>query len=138
MFSRQTHGPVLAFLLLASVLILTAVFADRGEILLAQVFGGGGLFGGLSEAESALGGSGVRTDTDFITAIAAIINFALLFAAVFAVVAFLVSGFMFILGFGSDTSIQRAKKIMIWSAIGLVVIIFSFVLVRLIVDFTTA
>ena len=128
----------MAFLLLSSVLIFSAVFANQSYPLLAQVFDGGGLVGGLTEAESALSGSGVRTDTDFITAIAAIINFALLFAAVFAVVAFLVSGFMFILGFGSDTSIQRAKKIMIWAAVGLVVIIFSFVLVRLIVDFTTA
>ena len=138
MFSRLTQGSVLAYLSLAIMLIVVMLLVNGTEPLVAQVFDGGGLIGGLGQAQGELGGSGVRTDTDFIASIAAIINFALVFAAVFAVVAFITAGFFFILGFGSDTSVQRAKKIMIWSAVGLVVIIFSFAITNLIVDFSTA
>ena len=102
------------------------------------VFDGGGLEQGLINAQSGLQGSGIREENDIIPVIASVINFILTFVAIFAVVAFIVAGFMFILGFGSDSANQRAKKIMIWAAVGLVVIIFSFVLVEFIVDISTA
>jgi len=121
-----------------SIIAFTFASLANGAGIKAQIFGGDGLVGGLGAAKGELGGSGVRTDADFISAIAAIVNFALQFAAVFAFVAFVSSGFLFILGFGSDTSIQRAKKIMIWSAVGLVVVIFSFVLTELVLEFSTA
>jgi len=38
---------------------------------------------------------------------------------------------------GSDSSVQRAKKIMIWSAIGIFVIAFSFVITEFIVEIAT-
>ena len=126
--------------LLAGLFLLIAVFiAYRGGVpLTAQVFDGAGLVGGLGEARNELDQSGIRDDVDFVQAIASVINFILLFAGIFAFVAFVVAGFIFILGFGADQANQRAKKIMIWAAVGLVVIIFSFTLTQFIVDFTTA
>jgi len=112
---------------------------DGGHIpLTAQVFDGAGLQGGLSTAQEEIGGSGIRQDDDIIPAIAGVLNFALTFVAVFAVVAFVVAGFTFILGFGSDAANQRAKKIMIWAAVGLLVIVFSFVIVEFILNLVTS
>ncbi len=130
--------PILASFFLVGVLTVgySQTVSDTG--LLATVFDGDGLITGLEEAGTQIEDTGVRTEDDIIVVIAEIINFILLFAGIFAVVAFVVSGFMFILGFGSDQSIQRARKIMIWAAVGLVVIIFAFVLVEFIIDLAVA
>jgi hypothetical protein len=137
MILHKNYRPILAALFLA--LVAAIVFSQMEEgALLAQVFDGGGLVDGLSQAQGEISGTGVRDDTDFIAAIGAVINFILTFAGIFAFVAFVAAGFVFILGFGSDSANQRARKIMIWAAVGLVVIIFAFVLVQFIVDFATA
>lgn len=112
--------------------------AEAAHWLLGQVFNGAGLIGGLNQAQAELSGSGLRGETDITFAIVAIINAVLPYAAIAAFIAFVVSGFLFILGFGSDAAIQRAKKIMIWSAVGLIVILFSFVLTSFIITTATA
>ncbi|MBT3835565.1 hypothetical protein HOF56_04965 [Candidatus Peribacteria bacterium] len=104
--------------------------------ILASVFEGGSLEDGLNEAQQ-LATDGIRPDS-LEDAIVNIINFALGFVALIAVTAFIVSGFIFILGLGSDASIQRAKKIMIWSAVGIFVIVFSFVITEFIVELATS
>jgi hypothetical protein len=106
--------------------------------LTAQVFDGDGLIGGLNQAQSELSGTGIREESNLVIVIVAVINAVLPYAAIAAFIAFVVSGFLFILGFGSETAVQRAKKIMIWSAVGLVVIIFSFVLTSFIIATATA
>jgi|GEM_PF-1840324 hypothetical protein len=103
--------------------------------ILASVFEGGDLESGLTEAEQ-LATGGIRED-GLEDAIVSIINFALGFVAIIAVTAFIISGFIFMLGMGSDSSVQRAKKIMIWSAIGIFVIAFSFVITEFIVEIAT-
>lgn len=108
-----------------------------GGGLRASIFDGTGLPGGLREAQANLSGSGIRMDTDLILVIVSLINAILPYAAIATLVAFLTAGFLFILGFGSDTAIQRAKKIMIWSAVGLVVILFAFILTEFIIDIAT-
>ena len=123
-------GPVIA-----AVLLLTSF---QGLILRAQVFDGGGLLGGLGRAKSELGGSGIRLDSNILIVIVRVLNAALTFLAVAAVVAFTVSGFMFILGFGSDTAIQRAKKIMTWSAVGILVTLLSYILTAFIIGIALA
>ena len=140
MIQKSILRPLLASLFLIGVMAVGYTQVSGDSSLLASVFDGEGLIGGLDEARDEIDteDTGIRTEDDIIVAIAEIINFVLLFAGIFAVVAFVVAGFMFILGFGSDSSIQRARKIMIWAAVGLVVIIFAFVLVDFVVDLATA
>ena len=140
MIMKSIFRPLLASLFLIGVMAVGYTQVSGDAPLLASVFDGEGLLGGLDEAREEIEeeDTGIRSEEDIISAIADIINFVLLFAGIFAVVAFVVSGFMFILGFGSDAGIQRARKIMIWAAVGLVVIIFAFVLVEFIVDLATA
>jgi hypothetical protein len=59
-----------------------------------------------------------------------VLNFVLSFLALVAVIAIIVAGFMLILGFGSETSAQRAKKIIIYTVVGLIVIFFARVIVQ--------
>ncbi|HLD07922.1 MAG TPA: hypothetical protein VJB60_02560 [Candidatus Peribacterales bacterium] len=134
------HSPLItrrAILLLLGIFVtIVTLNQSSGGSLTASIFDGAGLLGGLFAAQAELP-AGVRTDTDVIFVIADIINFALMFVAIIAVIGFIVAGFMFILGFGSDASIQRAKKIMIWSVVGLLVIIFAFVIVQFVVNIAT-
>ncbi len=85
--------------------------------------------------EDGLGQLGDLVETpqtgDFREVLVRVINFALSFLALIAVLTIIVAGFFLILGMGSETSSQRARKIIIYTIIGLLVIFF----VRVIVGF---
>ena len=138
MLPNQHTRPFFALAFLIGVVLLAGHGLMTQNGLTAQVFDGGGLLEGLNKARDELSGAGLRDDADIIVTIVKIINFLLLFVALAVLVSFVVSGFLFILGFGSDTSIQRAKKIMIWSVVGLVVILFAFLLTEFIITASTA
>jgi hypothetical protein len=102
----------------------------------AQVFDGGGLTRGINKAKTELAGTGVITEnTDLVPVIGRIIKFALPLVGALALLAFVVSGFFLLLGFGTDESITRAKKIMLWSLVGIIVVIISYPVVKFITDF---
>jgi len=61
------------------------------------------------------------------------VRFAVTYTALAAIVTVISGGFLYIVGFGSDTSIQRAKKIFLYTLLGVLVIFF----VRVIVAFFT-
>ena len=110
-----------------------------GSLYDSPVFEGPGLEVGGEEAAAQLEGSGIRaTDTDIIKTIAIFIHFALPYAGIGAFIAFVISGFIFLLGFGSDSANQRARKIMIWSAVGLILIIFAYPIVQFVIEFGEA
>jgi len=132
----KTFRPLLATFFLAGVTF--ALISLPGQKLTASVFDGGGLVQGLTEAQNELSGSGIRPDTDIVVVVVSIINAVLPYVALLVLVAFVVAGFLFILGFGSDTAIQRAKKIMIWSAVGLVVVLFAFIITQFIIEIASA
>jgi len=85
--------------------------------------------------EDGLGQLGDLVETpqtgDFREVLVRVINFALSFLALIAVLTIIVAAFFLILGMGSETSSQRARKIIIYTIIGLLVIFF----VRVIVGF---
>ncbi len=70
---------------------------------------------------------------DFRTVVTDTINFVLTFLALIAVVTIIVAGFVLIFGMGSENSATRARKIIIYTIVGLIVIFF----VRVIVGFFT-
>lgn len=60
-----------------------------------------------------------------------IINFVLSFLALAAVIMIIVAGFILVLGGGSEASATRAKKIILYTIIGLIIIFFARVIVGL-------
>ncbi len=50
--------------------------------------------------------------------------------ALFGIIGFVVSGIMYLVSFGSDTAIQRAKKYMLYSIVGVVVGLSGFVIIK--------
>lgn len=87
----------------------------------AQVFDGGGISEGLQHAQQIAG----LTNTDLRAVILNVLYAVLNFLALVAVVAVVAAGIFLIAGGGSDTSKDRAKKIILYVVIGLIVILFA-------------
>lgn len=105
----------------------------------ALAFGGGGTFlasvqDGLNQVSGVdlpKGGVGVNA-SGVREKIVVTLNFLISFLALIAVIAIIIAGLLLILGAGSDASVQRAKKILIYTLVGLLVIFFSRVIVGII------
>lgn len=97
----------------------------------AAVFDGPGLAGGL---EAAAGISGVVVD-DLPNFIQTVLSRILTFVNLAALVAIVVAGLYLILGFGSESAKDTAKRIIIYTCVGLLIINIAVLIVRI---FSTA
>lgn len=96
--------------------------------LLAQVYNGSGLEGGIQAAAGVTGVSSADPRDVIIKIITTVLDFAALLAFVMVVVA----GFYLVLSLGNDDGKEKAKKIIYYTLIGLIVLLFSRVIVALI------
>lgn len=94
----------------------------------AQVFNGGGVDAGLGAAEGVVGVSSDDPRQVIIRVLEAVLNY----AALFAVIMIIAAGFYMVLSFGSDDKKEKAKKIVYYTVIGLIVILFSRIIVSLV------
>lgn len=78
------------------------------------------------------GGTGLPADTKLSEFILNIINIALGVAGLVAVLFLIIGGFRYITSAGNEEASEQAKKIILNAIIGIVVIILSFVVVRVI------
>jgi len=102
-----------------SALVLTFVFA-LSPLAFAQF------------APPSCGSTGLPCDTSVSAFIIRIINIALTVAGLIAVLFLIIGGFRYITSAGNEETAEQAKKIIINAIIGIVVIILSFVIVRVI------
>lgn len=109
-----------------ATLTLSFWLVNAGSAL-AQVYGGGGVKAGVSAASQ----TGV-SNVSLKSLIGNIVDEALLFVSLLAVAVIIIAGFYLILGMGSDSSRETAKKIIIYVSVGLIVIILSKLFVNLI------
>src|SRR3989338_2802859 len=103
-----------------------AIFPQEG---LAAVFDGGGAQTGIGQAAGISGLAKGEPRSVIERALRVVINF----VALMAVIAIVVAGLFLILGMGDETSKDRAQKIVLYTIIGLLVLLF----VRVIVGFIT-
>ncbi len=78
------------------------------------------------------GGTGLPNDTSVSGFIIRIINIALAVAGLIAVLFLIIGGFRYITSAGNEETAEQAKKIITNAIIGIVIIILSFVIVRVI------
>jgi hypothetical protein len=96
----------------------------------AQVFNGGGISAGV---DAASGVTGVDTDEPR-NAVIAVIEAALNYLALIAVAMIIIAGFYLVLSIGNDDGKEKAKKIIYYTVIGLVVILLSRIIVSLVTE----
>jgi len=116
----------LKVLLITFILVVSIEHAD----VLAQ---------GLSEGGSGLaipdGGATISSDIDkrpLAEVVLSMVNYFIGFLGFLAVVMFVYAGVLWVLSGGSEEQIGKAKKIMIYAALGIIVVILSFSIVRFI------
>lgn len=102
---------------------------------LAQVFNGPGLDAGVSAAGGQVGGAGVIVGPSLLQLIGNFLVYILPYSGALALLAFVVSGILFIIGFGNEATIQRAKQTATWSLVGLVVILLSYTIINFVISF---
>src|SRR3989344_1279899 len=101
----------------------TALFFATSAVQ-AQVYNGGGVGPGMDEFQ--------LPRTDLRSLMIRIIQSVLSFLALAAVATIIIAGIYLIVGLGSDESKEKAKKIIQYTLIGLVIVLFSRVIVSII------
>ncbi len=96
----------------------------------AQVYNGGGLQDGVNST-----GNFNLPNADLRTVVLNILETVLSFLALAAVVVVIIAGIYLIVGLGSDESRDKAKKIIQYTLIGLLIVLFSRVIVGLVTIF---
>lgn len=81
-------------------------------------------------AKTALQGSGITHTENAGDLIIKYINFILPYLTLAAFVGFVVAGFFYVTAYGNEEQVQKAKKILIWSVVGLILVIMSFAIVQ--------
>lgn len=99
--------------------------------IVAQIFNGGGLEEGVSAAE---GITGVSSD-DPKNTIVSILEKAISFLALLGVTMIIIAGFYLILSLGEEDKKEKAKRIIFYTLIGLMVVLLAGVIVRFVTDF---
>lgn len=93
--------------------------------LIAAVFQGGGLQEGINQAQNVQGISGMDLRTLILNAVNAVVNL----LGILAAASIIICGMILIFSFGDETMAGKAKKGVLYSAIGLLVILFAKALV---------
>ncbi len=105
-----------------------AAYSVHAMSAAAQVFDGGGIDAGLGPASNV---TGIATESPrmvVLNILAAVLNY----LALIAVAMVILAGFYLVLSLGEDEQKDKAKKIIQYTLIGLVVILFSRVIVALV------
>lgn len=86
---------------------------------------------GVKDVKTALQGSGVTGTEDISDLILKYVNFALPFLALAAFLGFVYAGFLYVTAYGVEEQTGKAKKIFIYSILGLIVVVLSYSIVQL-------
>ncbi len=113
---------------LSSAALSTLAFA---EVAAAQVFDGPGILGGLNAA----GGINGLPNGDVRGTILRILSTVLSFLALIAVITIIIAGILLIVSLGNEEYKERAKRIIFYTLIGLVIILFARVIVGIVTVF---
>jgi hypothetical protein len=85
---------------------------------------------GTIEAKESLTGPGITHTDNLGDLIIKYVNFALPYLTLAAFVGFVVAGFFYVTAYGNEQQLEKAKKILIWSVVGLLLVIASYTIIQ--------
>ncbi len=86
---------------------------------------------GTGLAKDSLAGSGITHTDNFGDFVKKMVNFSLPYLALAAFLGYVIAGFMYVTALGNDEQMQKAKKIIVWVSIGLILVILSYAITNL-------
>jgi len=85
---------------------------------------------GTGLAKDSLSGAGITHTENLGDLIIKYVNFILPYLTLAAFVGFVVAGFFYVTAYGAEEQLKKAKQILIWSVVGLILVIASFTIVQ--------
>lgn len=116
--------PVLGFVLALGLF----QFGAPVEVMAQTTDVRGGLISGSDNLTTIAGATG--NEGSFRAIIKRIVDFILLFLGLIAVIMIIYGGFLYVTSAGNEENVGKGKKILIYAAIGIVIILISFALVN--------
>jgi len=86
---------------------------------------------GTGLAKDSLAGTGITHTDNFGDYVIKLVNFALPYLTLAAFIGYVVAGFLYVTAFGNDEQLQKAKKILIWATVGIILVILSYAITSL-------
>lgn len=86
---------------------------------------------GTGLAKTSLASTGITHTDNAGDYIKKLVNFSLPYLTLAAFLGYVVAGFMYVTAFGNDQQMEKAKKILIWSTVGLILVILSYAITNL-------
>lgn len=86
---------------------------------------------GTDLAKTSLKNTGITHTDNFGDFIKKLVNFSLPYLVMAAFLGYVVAGFMYVTAFGNDEQIGKAKKIIIWVSVGLILVMLSYAITNL-------
>lgn len=123
----QTMRKTTALIIAATILMAT--HAKCTSVASAQIFNGPGLEAGIDIADSV---SGLPNSNDPRRVVIDVINTILEYLALLAVIMIIIAGIYLVISLGEDEQKDKAKRIITYTLIGLVVILLARIIVGLI------
>lgn len=71
-------------------------------------------------------------------AILSVINYFLTFLAIVAIGFIIYGGYLMVMAGGDEENVEKGKKILIWAIVGIILVLMSYTIVRVVVDVATA
>lgn len=120
-------SPRYAVMLLSAMLLI--ILVTPSAFAVDPVFSSGGIDGGLTTLDTNIPGTGIIDSESIYETTLGWVQFGLAALGLVAFIGFLWAGALYIFSFGSDENPERAKNTMIYTAIGIIVILISYTVV---------
>lgn len=124
------------FSLLSLALFFGGISLSSAAAGVQPVFDGGGADEGIKTIGENLSGTGIIESDDIVAVTMGWVQFALTLLGVIAFVAFIWAGGLYITAFANEENAESAKKVMMWTGIGLIVILISYAVVATVIRAT--
>lgn len=125
---RRTHGLLRG--ICAAGIAATLLLAPVSAAAAGPVFNGGGISAGMNAASGIVGISQVNVRTAVTNVLITVLNL----LATLAVAMVVAAGIVMILSFGEQERMDKAKKMIKYTLIGLVIVLFSRLLVSIVTN----
>src|SRR3989338_6780359 len=123
-------------LLKQALLVFTLMVGAITVLSVLPVAGAGGILGPGDNPEVIGGGTGGETSLRGL--VLTIVNYFLGFLGLLAIIMIIYGGVTYVTSAGNDEAVGKAKKIIMYALIGIIVILLSFVVVRAVLGAGTA
>ena len=128
---KKLAGKILMILILLISFFPYNIFAQDAQDTTPIFTGDPDSNQGMQDIQNAIGNKGITGTDNISDLVLKYVNFSLPFLALGAFLGFVYAGFLYVTAYGNEDQVGKSKKILIYSVVGLIVVILSYSIVQL-------